>query len=195
MKTVDDYLTDLDQDLADATKAFRQAEDLLQRGRRRLVALMGLARSLGLRGDEPRVVADFGPASPPVWADLDGQGYADLNFIRDRDQAAAVAAAHLNQVHRPLSGRVVSGFTETTPKEQPKFWADGMATADLLDLLALAGIDVRAAAKPHLDRLKIDVPPGWPKPMPAAPPVHPNCRCSPPIRAAQKKRRGTKKKP
>lgn len=184
MKTVDDYLTDLDQDLADATKAFRQAEDLLQRGRRRLVALMGLARSLGLRGDEPR---------PPVWADLDGQAYADLNFIRDRDQAAAVAAAHLNRVHRPLSG-VVPGFAETTPKEQPKFWADGMATADLLDLLALAGIDVREAAKPHLVRLGIDVPPGWPKPIPAAPQVHPNCRCSPPIPAAQKKRRGTKKK-
>lgn len=163
MKTVDDYLTDLDQDLGDATKAFHQAEDLLQRSRRRLVGLMGKARELGLRGDEPR---------PPVWAELDGRAWgADPFPFRPavEDQA----------VHR--AGRVTGYSSQAGPKAQPKFYADGMATADLLDLLALAGIDVREAAKPHLERLKIDMPPGWPKPMWAAPTVehhHQNCRCS-----------------
>lgn len=190
MKAIDDYMTDLDQDLADATKALRDAERLVWRGRRRLLALMGLARTLGLRSDEPK---------PPVWADLAGQGYADMNFIRDRDKAAAVADRWLNQVHRPLSG--VSGYTEQVkPGDQPLFFSgpEGQRATDVLDLLALGGIDVRQAAKPHLERLKIDMPPNWPRPIPPAPDVHhhQNCRCStdpiPPKKAA--KGRGRKRR-
>lgn len=151
MKTVDDHLTDMDQDLADSVKAFRQAEDLLQRGRRRLISLMGAARALGLRGDEP-----------PVWAEVDGQ------FYGAQDQAVA------DWIKQPGSGHT----SQASPKAQPLFFCDRMRTADLLDLLALSGIDVRREAKPHLVRLGIDVPPDWPNPMPAAPVVnHPNCRC------------------
>ena len=102
MKTVDDYLNDLDQDLADATKAFRQAERLLWRGRRRLVALMGAARALGLRSD-------------------------DLPFIPDREFAAAVADQHLKQAGQVHYSVVAVG---KDGKEQPMPPAIGLDWRD-----------------------------------------------------------------